>query len=253
MDHVETTAPTPTPGLESPWKWTDVLIIGSSSLVLLLLGAAAIGAFARAEHLPGPQSGAASPVLTLSSAALETLAILFSVYVLGLRRRHLRWADIGFRPTTWGWIAISLGFGVIAIVVSGYAAALVQELLGRPPTNPQAPFLLPAGNNPLTALAMIVLAGVTGPIAEEVLFRGVLYNWLRGHWGVAPSVVVSSLIFAAAHLDIVVGTAAFILGLILALAYEASRSLYPNIAIHILNNAAKLILLYALLAAGYRL
>ncbi|MBX9694418.1 MAG: CPBP family intramembrane metalloprotease, partial [Cyanobacteria bacterium] len=73
-------------------------------------------------------------------------------------------------------------------------------------------------------------------IFEEVIFRGLIYSWLRVQVGVYPAAILSGCIFGAIHMD---GTAFFLLmgvGVVLALAYEKSGTLLTPIVIHILNN-----------------
>jgi len=43
--------------------------------------------------------------------------------------------------------------------------------------------------------------GVLAPICEESLFRGFLYSALRRRLSVLPSMLISALVFAGAHLD----------------------------------------------------
>jgi membrane protease YdiL (CAAX protease family) len=84
-----------------------------------------------------------------------------------------------------------------------------------------------------------------------LVFRGVLYPLLRNRWGLWPGVLASSLIFAVIHGDIAVGVTAFVLGIILALVFEYSRSLWSAVLVHVLNNSLKILLLYILVALGF--
>jgi membrane protease YdiL (CAAX protease family) len=88
------------------------------------------------------------------------------------------------------------------------------------------------------------------PFAEELFFRGVLYRWLRDRWGLWVGLIASSLVFGALHGDIAVAGATAVMGLVLGWFYERSRSLWPSILIHAINNTVKLVLLYALVATG---
>ncbi len=232
----------------SPWKGTDVLII--CVVALAVIGAMLLPAAVALRVLHVPRTTSLIAWLTVYSTLAEVVGILSSVYLLGIWRKHLKGEEIGLRGASCVWLFAAVALGFVALFLSGLIAALVQMLLGLPSTNPQAPFIEPAGSNPLTATAMVLFAGLLAPFAEELLFRGVIYNWLRGRWSVAPAILVSSLLFGAAHLDITVGSAAFVLGIILALAYEESRSLLPNVLIHAMNNTLKLVLLYVLMAGG---
>lgn len=54
-------------------------------------------------------------------------------------------------------------------------------------------------------LAFVVAAGVVAPVAEELLFRGVLLYGLEAptrRWGRTFAIAVSAVLFAAAHLNL---------------------------------------------------
>jgi membrane protease YdiL (CAAX protease family) len=86
---------------------------------------------------------------------------------------------------------------------------------------------------------MLLLVVVLGPVAEELLFRGVLYPGLRNELGPWAAVPLSGLIFGFFHRyagwPAVVGTAVFGMGF--ALLAEGSGSLWPGMVAHILGNA----------------
>jgi membrane protease YdiL (CAAX protease family) len=77
------------------------------------------------------------------------------------------------------------------------------------------------------------------PLGEEVAFRGVLYPALRSRFGVAPAAALSAAVFAVAHGYGVLGFAAvFWSGILWALAYERTGSLWPSIIAHAAGNLA---------------
>lgn len=79
------------------------------------------------------------------------------------------------------------------------------------------------------------------PFLEELLHRGVVYGRLRRMMGVLPSVLVSALIFAGLHFNIVQFIYAFLLGIIFALFVEKSGRLYPAVIAHIVANGLAVI------------
>ena len=89
------------------------------------------------------------------------------------------------------------------------------------------------------ALMIVVLA----PVGEELLFRGIAYSALRrrGKWRAA---VVSSLLFAVAHMQVVHFFPIFVMGFAFAFLVERTRSLVPAIVLHLGVNLALLILWY---------
>jgi uncharacterized protein len=70
-----------------------------------------------------------------------------------------------------------------------------------------------------------------------LLFRGMLYTFLR-RWGPVVAVAVSSLLFGLLHgADLVFLVHAALMGVLLALLYESSGSLWPGVVAHSLHNA----------------
>jgi membrane protease YdiL (CAAX protease family) len=86
------------------------------------------------------------------------------------------------------------------------------------------------------------------PLGEEVAFRGVLYPALRARFTVAPAAALSAAAFAVAHGYGMVGFAeVFWSGVIWAVAYERTRSLWPCIIAHGVGNLAATLEIVALL------
>lgn len=116
--------------------------------------------------------------------------------------------------------------------------------------DPAADFLKALSGWPLYALAALV---VVGPIFEELVFRGFLYNMTRSalsNRGTAGRVmadvvalVVSASAFALMHFNLSGFIAYFVAGAILAESYRRSGSLYVPIIAHVLNNGTAVVLL----------
>lgn len=234
------------PATSSPWTGKDVLLIVLGILAVLLAALLALRLWAQATGAEIEPSNLLSTALGL----LEGVALIGSVYLLGIRRRGLGWDAVGLRLPSLQWFIRSLWLGLAAIPLSALTALLVQLLLNRPVENVQLEFLAPEGFSWFAALSMLVLGGFVAPFAEELFFRAVLYPWMRARWGVLPGMLVSGVLFGAVHGEISVAAAAALLGFLLAWVYERSSSLWPPVIIHVINNAFKILLLYALIAAG---
>ena len=105
------------------------------------------------------------------------------------------------------------------------------------------------GTNPLTLLKLnlpkgtgdlilfLVIAGIVGPVAEEIFFRGIIFGFFR-RWGVFTALVLCTAFFVLLHnikgfpLIQVAG------GILFAVAYEVEGNLMTPITIHILGNMA---------------
>jgi uncharacterized protein len=94
----------------------------------------------------------------------------------------------------------------------------------------------------LAVLSQALLVGVIGPIGEEVMFRGVLQQTLAERIGHPVSVVLTALIFALFHVDVVMFAPLLVLGLILGILKAMFRSLWAPILFHVVNNTVSVIL-----------
>ncbi len=85
--------------------------------------------------------------------------------------------------------------------------------------------------------AVILLSvGMVLPVAEEIFFRGIVHTAFQNKKGFKIGVVISSLVFALAHLDLTVLPILFILGVVLAYAYYKTESLLAPALMHMTNN-----------------
>ena len=95
---------------------------------------------------------------------------------------------------------------------------------------------LPAKSGEIVLFFLI--AGIIGPVAEEILFRGIIYGFFR-RWGVLAALILSSVIFVLAHSTLSgIPVPQIVGGIIFALAYEKEGNLIAPITIHILGNMA---------------
>jgi membrane protease YdiL (CAAX protease family) len=81
------------------------------------------------------------------------------------------------------------------------------------------------------------VGGLIAPAAEEIVFRGLVYGYLR-RWGVAAGLVGTTLLFAAAHMASGIPLTQIVGGLVFALAYEKEKNLMVPVVIHVLGNLA---------------
>lgn len=93
-------------------------------------------------------------------------------------------------------------------------------------------------------LLMSVYVGIIGPVGEELFFRGFAHTALRRKYGFRKGIVFSSLFFGLYHLLPWQIPYAVMAGFVLAYVYEKTQSIYPPIALHVLNNSIAVILIW---------
>lgn len=88
----------------------------------------------------------------------------------------------------------------------------------------------------------IVTIGVLIPILEEIIYRGLIFDQLRKNIPLAPALIIQALIFGIVHLNVVQGSYAFLLAILMGIALVRSGSILLPIAIHVGMNLSGVIL-----------
>ena len=85
----------------------------------------------------------------------------------------------------------SVGFGIIT-----FFAFIVLFLVD---INPFALIHTRLPGKSWEIVLFFLVAGMIGPVAEEIFFRGIIYGFFR-RWGVLAALILSSVMFVLAHL-----------------------------------------------------
>lgn len=80
-------------------------------------------------------------------------------------------------------------------------------------------------------------AGLSGPIAEEIFFRGIVFGYFRRH-GFITAAILSTFFFVFAHSSVTLPVTQLIGGLVFCWFYEKTGSLITPMIIHITGNMA---------------
>lgn len=91
--------------------------------------------------------------------------------------------------------------------------------------------------DPRHRIAVILMAVIVAPAAEEIIFRGYFYGVIRRFGGRIPAILTSSLLFAAIHVHLPSMLGLGLLAVILCLLYERTGSLWATMTMHAAFNA----------------
>jgi membrane protease YdiL (CAAX protease family) len=132
--------------------------------------------------------------------------------------------------------------GALALNVFPDAAIWILRGAGIKVADIPADALVPSGSEqlPLTVLFLVILA----PFAEELIFRGLLLDWLKQNLAAWQAILISSLIFALLHDNhLMMGPAGWIelldrvlMGVGASILALQSRSLRGPFVMHAANN-----------------
>lgn len=82
----------------------------------------------------------------------------------------------------------------------------------------------------------VILYGIVSPLAEEIVFRGLLYNRMRKYYPVWLAVILSGLFFGVYHGNPVQGIYGSCMGILMAYLYERTGRFLIPVLFHALAN-----------------
>ena len=138
------------------------------------------------------------------------------------------------RPVTAGF---GLAFGLAALLPVAEIENLMSHFLPRAVEEQTAMLKLIAFDGWLGHLAKVLALAVITPVGEELIFRGIMLRWLRRSYGRLISIVVSAVLFSAAHLSLTSFVGFLCLGLALGWIADRAHSALPTIGAHAAYNA----------------
>jgi membrane protease YdiL (CAAX protease family) len=216
-----------------PWGFWESVLVGVVGFL--------IGGVLGAPFVAGSKAGDLTDLQFAITGLLGELGILAAVLGwLSIRhRRAMPALAFDIRRPADGAIGYGMGLVLYFVAVLGIAQAIgfvLERIAGHSIESPdQLPNSLHGVPLVLTGFLVIVCA----PVAEELLFRGMLFRSLRDRKGFWAGAVVSSILFGMVHWQgspwessaLLASTLAFV-GLGLAALYEWRRNLLTNIAAH---------------------
>ena len=227
-----------------PWPlWT-----APASIVLGLgLGLVASIVVEAVGHAGGSSLTHPTPAVSIiSDVAFDLAFVAAALYFAGLQARP--------RPAEFGFRRLRLRLAVGAFLTAGigyYVLTAIYATFFKLHGKDKLPSELGVSKSTAALVAAAVFVCVIAPIAEEFFFRGFLFGVLR-RWrvmiagrdiGTWLAAVVVGLLFGLAH----TGSASpqyliplGFLGFVLCLVRWVTRSLYPCMALHAMNNSLAL-------------
>ena len=218
----------------APWPWYTGLVGLAVALgIAVVLGAiiAGVGAAFGASATDPP------PAVSIASVYVQD--IVFVLVAFGAVRvatgRRVVPATLGLRRTS--------PFLAAGLVVGAYIAFLVftgvwTSLLGINDRDSLPESLgVDSSHVALAAVALVVCVGA--PVGEELLFRGLIFTSLR-RLGLVPAVLGTGVLFGLVHVGgspIGFIVPLIVLGCGFCLIYLRTRSLWPCMSLHAINNS----------------
>jgi membrane protease YdiL (CAAX protease family) len=231
---------------KKPWRVEVVLFFCAAQALCLFLGTALIAVLQKlgVSGFKNPEDFGNPLVATLSFQGATWILIPIFLRLHGVKFRDA----FGLKKDNWP-IALLLAAAVVVVILP-VAEVLVQlsvQVLhhwGWKAHNEEAVTMLTGAKAFWMRLYLDFFAVVLAPVAEEFIFRGVLYSSLKQLGQPKLAFFGVSALFALIHGDAAIGLSLFVLALALTWLYEKTDNLLAPIAAHSLFNLANLVMLH---------
>lgn len=138
----------------------------------------------------------------------------------------------------------TLGTGAILLFFAypliGFSEGINQRFFGGGSSKQSIVEFFSTSGTIKQRVMIIVFAVAIAPVVEEFVFRFFIYGVLKRYVGCLLGVILSSLLFAAAHAHLPSFVPLFVLGSCLAIAYEWSDSILVSMTMHSVFNSLTL-------------
>lgn len=231
--------------LRRPWRFEEALrrLVG---LLACFYAGLSLGAWA--QQMAGP-SGPSMGQMVVGALSFQGLALVWISRFL--REHQTGWVEAFGFANRWP-VAVLLGIVMACFFLPvgwGLQWAAGQGLTHLPywhpkPEEQQAVQTLRVATGWAHRLLLGALTILLAPVAEETLFRGILYTWVKQLGFPRLALWGTSLLFAAIHLNLVTFLPLLVLALLLAGLYEWTDNLLAPITTHALFNGLNFAALY---------
>lgn len=169
------------------------------------------------------------------------ITLLLGVYLIALRPKKLSWEEVGLNKVLAKDWKIIILYSFI-VLVGAVLITLATSVIGNSISNSKTESIQ-QNVSFLTVLIAFISAAIISPIYEEIFYRGFLYRWLRTRIGFSGAILLSSIIFTAIHIPTYnTMPVNFFSGIIFALAYEKTGSIWTSVIIHGSTNGIMILL-----------
>lgn len=217
------------------WGWKECLALLFLEFVVVIIGIKFIVQPMYEEWFNNDLYAGTLMGLTIA------ITLMVGVYVIALRPNRLSWSHIGvqkFQAKDWKLIGVYSVILLVGSVVIMFGTMLFGNVLENSKSDS-----LEENLSLLSAVIAFISAAVISPIYEEIFYRGFLYRFFRSRVGITYAILISSLIFTIAHIPTYNAMPVnFFGGVIFALAYERTNSIWPPVFIHAITNGVMVLL-----------
>ncbi len=220
------------------------LVLGGGIFVASIAAMAWLGLDRMQAAMAGGGTGDAGALMVATALCFGVALPAIGIAVA----RHGRAAPglLGFAPVHPGWLwRAALMVLALSVFLDQVVLRILTAIFGDLKMSVGDMVAAMTTDTPQALLAVLLIGGLA-PLVEELVFRGLVWGWLTGRWGVRVAIPVSSGLFALAHVEPLHVALVFPIGLLLGWLRWRTGSIWPPIAAHVANNAFAVIATWAL-------
>ena len=218
--------------LDAVWYLVAFVLIQ----VVVQFAAAFIWASVKGQSLDAVLLGMTNGVYGGLMVTTTAISSLLTILLFTL----LRWT-----PVSRNWLASRPWLVIVWVVLLTFGTILPAEWIYE-----QLQLAMPEQTVALFQSIMrepwgYLVVGMLVPVAEELVFRGAVLRVLlnvfarRSHW---IAIAISAVVFGIIHMNLAQGFHATLIGLLLGWMYYRTRSVFPGIVLHWINNSVAYIM-----------
>lgn len=230
---------------EKPWKPEWVLRLYAGVICCLMAGMVLVGIVGKL--LPGENNTHRDFVSFMISAACFQGAALVLVHFF-VRRHETTWQEaFGFRlagaKRVVGMAVLAIALVLPVVILLGMSWEILLKYVGFRPQLQTVVQMLLGKLSTVQIIGFGASAILLAPVAEEILFRGILYPTLKQSGHPTLALWVTSLLFASCHMNLLTFLPLTLLALVLTWLYEKTGNLLTPILAHVIFNSINFALL----------
>jgi membrane protease YdiL (CAAX protease family) len=228
-----------------PWRTDAVFFFVAAQMFCVLMGGVIVAALHK-TGVPGFKDldglgGILLGTLSFQGATWILMALFF-------RFHSVHWKEaLGFDKKKWPFsLLLALGTMIVMLPVAyllQHESVVLMQKIGWKPQEEEAVTLVANASSRAEQVYLAIFAVILAPVAEEFIFRGMLFPFIKQLGYPKTAWLSVSLLFALIHMDASVFVPLFVLALAFTWLYETTDCLIAPIFAHMLFNVTGFILI----------
>ena len=228
----------------SQWINLSFYVITASVVLLYVVMPAALSLLVKQPEVEQPISEV-NMILNLLLSQFPLIVVLMMLAFAVQRSMSIR-DKFSFKNWRWSYLIIPFGLELLILPAIWLVTRIFLFVSERffdtsLETGPLEAFLMECSDS--TLIYMAVGAVIIAPVIEELIFRKIIYDFVKKYSSTIAATIFTSLLFAVIHCSLIKIPALFVIALFLQAVYNRYKSIYPAILLHVVHNGITFLLL----------